>query len=120
MRELEDELGVRLLERSSRALLEVAPRPVLRLGSKAVIRDAVLAGAALVPSALVGPDVDGGRLARVGVVAGSAVSLSLVYPAGRPVSGRLRAFIDLVVRTTGARPPPAARARRPGPAAPAA
>ncbi|WP_394823567.1 LysR family transcriptional regulator [Pendulispora albinea] len=77
------------------------PAPVLLLRSKLVMRDAALAGAgaALLPRGLVEADLASGRLVRVGYLENSDTVVSIVHPSRRLVSGRLRAFIELLVRT---------------------
>jgi DNA-binding transcriptional LysR family regulator len=80
----------------------VLVRPVgpLQLGGMSAVREAALAGAgaAAVPEFLVADDLATGRLVRMlPDWTSSERALRLVYPAGRHLSVRVRAFLDLVV-----------------------
>lgn len=87
------------LVRDGRTVL-FTPAGPLRLGGLAAVRDAALAGAGVagVPEFLVAEDLAAGRLVRMlpGWEAPER-ALRLVHPAGRHLSARVRAFMDLVV-----------------------
>jgi DNA-binding transcriptional LysR family regulator len=74
------------------------PRPVLRLSSLLMIRDAALAGAgaALLPKLLVDDDIAAGRLAYWGTRAGPAVEIWALQSSRRLVGAKVRAFLDVV------------------------
>jgi DNA-binding transcriptional LysR family regulator len=76
----------------------VTPRPVLRLSSLLMVREAVLDGAAaaLLPSLLVEPDIAAGRLTRLGLEAGAPVEIWALYSSRRLLSAKVRAFIDML------------------------
>jgi DNA-binding transcriptional LysR family regulator len=74
------------------------PRPVLRLSSLLMVRDAVLAGAgaAVLPKLLVADDVTAGRLTLWGAQAGPPVELWALQSSRRLVGAKVRAFLDVV------------------------
>jgi DNA-binding transcriptional LysR family regulator len=84
-----------------RRTIEVVPRPVLRLSNLLMVRDAVLegAGAALLPTLMVNDAIAAGRLRSIGFLEGVDVDVAVVHPSRRLVSRRLRAFIDLLLRS---------------------
>ena len=75
-----------------------AARPVLRLSSLLMVRDAVMAGAgaALLPKLLVADDIAAGRLAYWGVDAGPPVEIWALQSSRRLVGAKVRAFLDVV------------------------
>jgi DNA-binding transcriptional LysR family regulator len=75
-----------------------AVRPVLRLSSLSMIRDALRAGvgAARLPISLVGRDLDAGTLVRWGEVRGPEIAIWALYPSRRLLSARVSAFLDLL------------------------
>lgn len=79
--------------------VRVGARPRLNLSSPLAVRDAVLAGAgaALLPQTFVQPDLDEGRLIRLGARHGPLEELWIVHASGRLPSRRLRALIDTMV-----------------------
>ncbi|MGF6306357.1 DNA-binding transcriptional LysR family regulator [Bradyrhizobium sp. i1.8.4] len=78
--------------------IALRPRPVLRLSSMQMIRDAVLAGAgaALLPKLLVDDDIAAGRLACWGTDARPAVEIWALQSSRRLVGAKVRAFLDVV------------------------
>lgn len=70
-------------------------RPVLRLSSLMMVRDAALAGAgmALLPPSLVSADIGAGRLVRWGSVPDRSVELWAMHASRRLVSGKVSAFV---------------------------
>ncbi|WP_420480229.1 LysR family transcriptional regulator [Brevundimonas sp. FT23028] len=76
----------------------MAVRPVLRLSSLIMIRDAVRAGAgaARLPASLVSRDVTAGRLAHWGDIEGPEIVLWALYPTRRLLNPRVSAFLDLL------------------------
>lgn len=79
----------------------VRPKPVLRLSSLLMVRDAVLAGAgaAVLPKLLVADDVAAGRLALWGPAAGPPVELWALQSSRRLVGAKVRAFLDVVEKS---------------------
>jgi len=77
--------------------LVVEPRPVLRLSSLLMVRDAAAAGAgvALLPQSLAQGLVDEGRLTTWGMV-GEEVELWILYTSRRLQSPKVRAFVDFI------------------------
>ena len=78
--------------------IALRPRPVLRLSSLLMVRDAVLAGAgaALLPKLLVADDIAAGRLAHWGIQAGPPVEIWALQSSRRLVGAKVRAFLDVV------------------------
>jgi DNA-binding transcriptional LysR family regulator len=76
------------------------PDPVLRLSSLLMVRDAVLAGAgaALLPKLLVAEDIEAGRLAYWGTLAGPSVEIWALQSSRRLVGAKVRAFLEVVGR----------------------
>jgi DNA-binding transcriptional LysR family regulator len=76
----------------------IAPKPVLRLSSLLMVRDAVAAGAgaALLPQSIVGDLLESGRLVSWGV-AGDDVDLWVLHTSRRLESPKVRAFVDFMV-----------------------
>lgn len=74
------------------------PRPVLRLSSLLMVREAVLdgAGAAMLPKLLVEEDVAAGRLVRWGKEDSSPVEIWALYHSRRLLSVKVRAFLDVL------------------------
>ncbi|KRQ07024.1 LysR family transcriptional regulator [Bradyrhizobium pachyrhizi] len=74
------------------------PRPMLRLSSMLMMRDAVLAGAgaALLPKLLVDDDIAAGRLAYWGTDARPPVEIWALQSSRRLVGAKVRAFLDVV------------------------
>jgi DNA-binding transcriptional LysR family regulator len=74
------------------------PRPVLRLSSLLMAREAVLDGAAasLLPRLLVEPDIASGKLTMLGVEAGPPVEIWALYSSRRLLSAKVRAFLDML------------------------
>ncbi|MFI0472479.1 LysR family transcriptional regulator [Halomonas sp. HMF6819] len=70
-------------------------RPVLRLSSMTMMRDAVRAGAGagLLPLSLVSRDLEAGRLIAWGDVHGPAIDLWALYPSRRLLNARVSAFL---------------------------
>lgn len=77
-------------------MVEMTPRPVLKLSSLIMARDAVHTGigAALLPLSMVAKDIAAGRLIRWGDVAGGEVELWALYTSRRLLSARVSAFLD--------------------------
>ncbi len=78
--------------------ITLRPRPVLRLSSMQMMRDAVLAGAgaALLPKLLVDDDIATGRLAYWGTDAAPPVEIWALQSSRRLVGAKVRAFLDVV------------------------
>lgn len=74
------------------------PQPRLRLSSLLMVRDAVLAGAgaALLPKLLVAEDIESGRLAYWGPLAGPLVEIWALQSSRRLVGAKVRAFLEVV------------------------
>ncbi|MDV6329960.1 LysR family transcriptional regulator [Asticcacaulis sp. 201] len=79
----------------------LTPSPVLRLSSLLMVREAVLAGAgaALLPSLLVGNDIDAGRVAYWGTRAGPPVEIWALQSSRRLIGAKVRAFLDVLEAT---------------------
>ncbi|KJC40410.1 LysR family transcriptional regulator [Bradyrhizobium sp. LTSP885] len=80
--------------------ISLQPRPILRLSSLLMVRDAALAGAgaALLPRLLVEDDIAAGRLACWGTQAGPPVEIWALQSSRRLVGAKVRAFLDAVER----------------------
>jgi len=76
----------------------IRPRPVLRLSSLLMVREAVLAGAgaALLPKLLVADDIATGRLACWGTHIGPRVEIWALQSSRRLIGAKVRAFLDVV------------------------
>lgn len=74
------------------------PKPVLRLSSLLMVRDAVLsgAGAALLPKLLVAEDIEAGRLALWGTQAERPVEIWALQSSHRLIGAKVRAFLDMM------------------------
>lgn len=74
----------------------VAVEPVLRLSSMIMVRDAVRAGVGIarLPISLVSRDLESGRLASWGEIAGPEIALWALYPSRRLLSARVSAFLE--------------------------
>jgi DNA-binding transcriptional LysR family regulator len=74
------------------------PRPVIRLSSLLMVRDATLAGAgvALLPKLLVADDVAAGRLVQWGAEDAPPVQIWALQSSRRLVGAKVRAFLDVV------------------------
>jgi DNA-binding transcriptional LysR family regulator len=75
------------------------PREVMRLSSMALIYDAVRegAGAAMMPASLIRDDLASGLLTSWGEVDGRAIEVWALYPPQRHVSGKVSAFVGMLV-----------------------
>ena len=75
--------------------MTIRPRPVLRLSSFSMVRDAVRAGAgaAMLPRLLVAEDLAAGRLVSWGVVPDRTVELWAMHTSRRLVSPKVAAFL---------------------------
>jgi DNA-binding transcriptional LysR family regulator len=80
------------------AELTITPKPVLRLSSLLMAREAVLDGVApsLLPGLLVEPDIAAGRLAVLAEEAGAPVEIWALYSSRRLLSAKVRAFMDML------------------------
>jgi DNA-binding transcriptional LysR family regulator len=78
--------------------IALAPRPILRLSSLLMIRDAALAGAgaALLPKLLVDDDIATGRLSYWGTKSGPPIEIWALQSSRRLVGAKVRAFLDTV------------------------
>jgi DNA-binding transcriptional LysR family regulator len=78
--------------------LTLKPRPVIRLSSLLMVRDATLAGAgvALLPKLLVADDVAAGRLVQWGAEDAPPVQIWALQSSRRLVGAKVRAFLDVV------------------------
>ena len=76
----------------------IAIRPVLRLSSLFMVREAVRAGvgAARLPASLVLPDLAAGRLVRWGDIEGPEIALWALYPSRRLLSPRVSTFLEFL------------------------
>ncbi|WP_426440765.1 LysR family transcriptional regulator [Bradyrhizobium genosp. P] len=76
----------------------LTPKPILRLSSLLMIRDAALAGAgaALLPKLLVDDDIAAGRLACWGTKCGPPIEIWALQSSRRLVGAKVRAFLDIV------------------------
>lgn len=74
------------------------PRPVLRLSSMLMVRDAVVAGAgaALLPVSLIGPDLGAGRLTSWGKVQNRPVEVWVLHAASRLASPKVTRFVSFL------------------------
>lgn len=74
------------------------PRPVLRLSSLLMVRDATVAGAgvALLPRLLIEDDLAAGRLVRWGIEAGPPVQIWALQSSRRLIGAKVRAFLDII------------------------
>ncbi|MBB2205474.1 LysR family transcriptional regulator [Gluconacetobacter takamatsuzukensis] len=77
-------------------LAEITPKPILKLSSLIMVRDAVHTGigAAVLPLSMVAHDIASGRLARWGDLAGGEVEIWALYTARRLLNARVAAFLD--------------------------
>ena len=75
----------------------VAPRPVLRLSSLLMVRDAIAegAGAAMLPQSIIGPLLERGDLVTWGI-ASDEVELWVLHTSRRLQSPKVRAFVDFL------------------------
>lgn len=78
--------------------LTLKPRPVLRLSSLLMVRDATLAGAgaALLPKLLVADDIAAGRLIQWGAEDTPPVQIWALQSSRRLVGAKVRAFLDII------------------------
>jgi DNA-binding transcriptional LysR family regulator len=79
----------------------IAVKPVLRLSSLFMVRDAVRAGvgAAQLPLSLVSGDLAAGTLLNWGDVEGPEIALWALYPSRRLLNSRVSAFLDVLKET---------------------
>lgn len=77
------------------------PDPVLRASSLIMMRDAVLAGAgaALLPGFLVRDHLASGRLQQWGIAHEHTVEIWVLHASTRLASGKVRAFVDHLIKT---------------------
>ncbi|MGY3233060.1 DNA-binding transcriptional LysR family regulator [Luteibacter sp. HA06] len=75
------------------------PREMMRLSSMALIYDAVRegAGAAMMPASLIRDDLASGALTSWGEVDGRSIEVWALYPPQRHVSGKVSAFVGMLV-----------------------
>jgi DNA-binding transcriptional LysR family regulator len=75
------------------------PRETMRLSSMALIYDAVRegAGAAMMPASLIRDDLASGALTAWGEVDGRSIEVWALYPPQRHVSGKVSAFVGMLV-----------------------
>lgn len=78
--------------------LIVTPRPVLRLSSLQMVRDAAIAGAgaALLPQSIVWNRLTRGELVQWGAVPGQDVELWVLHTSRRLASPKVKAFVDFM------------------------
>ncbi|OWQ48016.1 LysR family transcriptional regulator [Roseateles noduli] len=78
--------------------LTLTPRPVLRLSSMLMVRDATLAGAgvALLPQSAVWSQLARGELVQWGAVRGKEVELWVLHTSRRLASPKVKAFVDFM------------------------
>ena len=78
--------------------LKLAPRPVLRLSSMLMVRDATLAGAgvAMLPPSIVWSQLTRGELVQWGAVRGKEVDLWVLHTSRRLASPKVKAFVDFL------------------------
>lgn len=78
--------------------LKLAPRPVLRLSSMLMVRDATLAGAgvAMLPQSIVWSQLTRGELVQWGAVRGKEVDLWVLHTSRRLASPKVKAFVDFL------------------------
>ncbi|QRF61652.1 LysR family transcriptional regulator [Variovorax paradoxus] len=84
--------------RSRSGTKRIAAKPVLRLSSLFMVRDAARAGvgAARLPLSLVTHDLRAGKLTLWGDVEGPEIALWALYPSRRLLSARVSAFLDFL------------------------
>jgi LysR family transcriptional regulator, regulator for bpeEF and oprC len=85
---------------TARLTRDIAIEPAITVNGLSVIRDLCLAGAgaALLPQFVVADDLAAGRLIRLMPDwSGPDAALSIVHPASRFMTARLKAFIDLLI-----------------------
>lgn len=77
----------------------VEPRPVLRLSSLLMVRDAIAAGAgaAMLPQSIIGSLLEKGELVSWGI-AGDEVELWVLHTSRRLQSPKVRAFVEFICR----------------------
>jgi DNA-binding transcriptional LysR family regulator len=87
------------MKRKGGGACTLTPKPILRLSSLLMVRQAVLAGAgaALLPKLLVAEDLEAGRLICWGTEDGPGVAIWALYSSRRLLSAKVRAFVDLLV-----------------------
>lgn len=80
-------------------VIDLRPRPVLRLSSLLMVRDAILAGAgaAIVPQGLVRADLDAGRLNAWGRMVGQDANVWILHPSRRLANAKVRAFVTALI-----------------------
>lgn len=78
--------------------LTLAPRPVLRLSSMLMVRDATIAGAgvALLPQSIVWSQLTRGELVQWGAVRGKEVELWVLHTSRRLASPKVKAFVEFM------------------------
>ncbi|HEY1398929.1 LysR family transcriptional regulator [Roseateles sp.] len=78
--------------------LTLVPRPVLRLSSMLMVRDATIAGAgvALLPQSIVWSQLTRGELVQWGAVPGKEVDLWVLHTSRRLASPKVKAFVDFM------------------------
>ncbi|KXU83853.1 LysR family transcriptional regulator [Paraburkholderia monticola] len=86
------------IQTKDKKLHRVVPRPILKLSSLLMVREATLEGigAALLPGLLVQPDIADGKLVPLGLDAGSPVEIWALYSSRRFLSAKVRAFLDML------------------------
>lgn len=77
----------------------IEPRPVLRLSSLLMVRDAIVdgAGAAMLPQSIIGSLLEKGELVSWGI-AGDEVELWVLHTSRRLQSPKVRAFVDFMCK----------------------
>ncbi|HVI57149.1 MAG TPA: LysR family transcriptional regulator [Luteibacter sp.] len=77
----------------------ILPREVIRLSSMALVYDAVREGigAAMMPASLIQEDIANGTLTAWGGVDGRTIEVWALYPPQRHVSGKVSAFVGMLV-----------------------
>ncbi len=96
-----------LIRRGGREPLTVTVAPYYTANSSIALREALLAGSgiALIPTFVVGADLDEGRLATV--LSDFEIppqSLYALYPSSRHLSPKVRSFVDFLVELYGGEP----------------
>ncbi len=83
--------------------LVLRPRPVLKLTSLVLRREAIVAGAGvgLLPESAAARDFEDGRLARWGVFKGRSVELWILCPSARQRSAKVTALIAMLTSAYG-------------------
>ena len=86
------------IQAKDKKLYPVTPKPVVRLSSLLMVREATLegTGAALLPGLLVQSDIADGKLVPLGLDAGPPVEIWALYSSRRFLSAKVRAFIDML------------------------